>query len=263
MKCTLDADHTEQLFKRLSKLISEGLLRFTENGLELTVADPAMVAMVDLEVPRDSFEEYEIDSESEEFEEYTYEDEEGMLIGVNFENLATVISVFDDEVTIWVEGSDLVLTEGDDRYELPILNLSTDDVPSIGELDYNLHATLDKDDLKTLRKKLEIATDAATFKLDGDSEVLEVENDGDQISVQSSFGLEDVETEEDEEGETVEEAESMFSLDYVKKAQQMFDDLETCDDLRIRMGEDFPLKVVHEDSRENLVFVLAPRIEEE
>lgn len=261
MEIQLKADHADELFDKMSNLIEEAILRFTEDGLEVTTTDPAQVSMIHLEVPESSFEEYEIDFEQEEYENLMEEGEEGLLIGLNLDNLSTVISLFDDDISFEVDGNDFVLTEGDDTFQLPILNLSTDDIPSMDALDsFNLQADIDTDQFKTLVKKLEIATDSTYLTLNNEG-VLTVEGDGDQISVDTSFDLENVEElgeEELEDGET----QSMFALNYLKKAEKMFRGLNTCDDLKLKMGEDFPLEMSHEDGRENLKFILAPRIEE-
>jgi len=259
MEITLDADHTQELFDKTSNLINEAILRFTEDGLEMTTADPAMVAMIHLEVPENSFEEYELDVENEDYEHLKEEGEEGILVGINLGNLSSVIKMFDEEITFTLDDSNhLVMTEGSDRFQLPILNLSTDDIPSMDALDFKMEATLQSDQFKTLRKKLGIADDSATFTLENSE--LHAEADSDQIGVETSFDMEDVEV-VDEEAED-ERAESMFALSYLKKAERMFNKVDTCDSLSMGIGDDFPLQLKHEDDRENLIFVLAPRIEE-
>lgn len=258
MRATINSDHADDTFKKLQNLVSEGLLRFTENGLKLTTADPAMVAMIDLSIPADSFIEYEVNPD-EEHQDLQEEGEEGILVGVNIENLYSVMKLFDDEITLSIEENDLILEEGTDRFELPILNLSTDDIPSMDELNnFKLEGRLEKSDLKTLRKKLAVASDSTTLTLTEDGE-LEAEGGGDQISIESSVEVEDVEPVE----EDCEETRSMFALEYLSKGQKMFSNLDTADEVAVKMGEDFPLKMVHESDRETLTFVLAPRIEEQ
>lgn len=258
MEVTINADQMDEIFDKTSDLISEAILRFKEDEVKMTAADPAMVGMVDLEIPSDSFESYEVDTESEEYEEFTKDDEEGMLVGLNLENLATIVDLFDEEITITLDQNEVVLTEGDDKFRLPVLNLSTDDIPSVDELEHSIAGELDNDDFKTLRNKMAVASDATTLTAHTDG-TLEAEGGGDQISVETAFQLDDAEALEEE----VESVSSMFALDYVKNAQQMFSNLESCDSVRVKFGEDFPMTIVHESSRENLKFVLAPRIEEE
>jgi len=254
-------DQMDEIFSKTSNLLSEALLRFTEDGMRMTSADPAMVAMVDLEIPEDSFNDYNIDTESEEYEEFTQTDEEGMLVGVNIENLASIINLFDEEITISLDENEIVLTEGSDRFQLPILNLSTDDIPSMDALDnHSIGGDLGNDDFKTLTKKLAVASDATTLTAHDDGE-LGVEGGG-EISVETSFQLDNHEVFEDDEGDTEEEVSSMFALEYLKKARQMFGKLDGCDEVNVKMGNDFPMTMTYESDRENLKFVLAPRIEE-
>lgn len=259
MEATLKADHTDELFDKMSKIVTEAILRFTENGLEVTTSDPAMVSMIHLEVPEDSFKEYQV--EPEEYEGLTEEGEEGLLLGVNIENLSAIVSLFDDEITFTVDDNQLVLTEEDDKFELPILNLSTDDIPSMDALDdFRVKGDMTTSQLKTLVKKLGVASDSTTMTLNEDG-TLQVEGGSNQITVETSFQLENSENlAEDNE---VESAQSMFALEYLVKAQKMFKSIDTCEDLQVELGEDFPMAMTHEHDRENLKFVLAPRIEEQ
>jgi len=259
MEVTLNADQTDELFNKMSKLIGEAILRFTEDGLEVTTADPAMVSMIHLEVPEDSFEEYEVDVEAEEYEGLREDGTEGLLVGVDLENLSAIVKAFDEEITFTIDDSSLVLTEGSDKFELPILNLSTDDIPSMDALDdHKIQGEFTLDQFKTMVDKLSIATDSTTLTYNEDG-TLDVEGGGDQITVETSFDLEDTEMLDEE----VDSAKSMFALDYLSKARKMFSSLDTCDGVEMKMGEDFPMTMNHESHRENLKFVLAPRIEEE
>jgi len=257
MKATLKADHTQELFDKMSNIVTEAILRFTDEGLEVTTADPAMVSMIDLEVPEDSFSEYQIDLEDEKLEHLQEEDEQGILIGVDLENLASIVKLFDNKITFTTEESNLILTEENDRFELPILNLSTDDIPNTDSLEHDIKARLENNQLKTLVKKMAVASESTTVELEEDG-TLEVEGGGDQISVETSFNLDEAEN----LSENIESVESMFALDYLKKAERVFRGLDTCDNLEIKMGQDFPMEMTHSDQRENLKFVLAPRIEE-
>jgi len=259
METTLNADQTDELFDKMSNLIGEAILRFTEDGLKVTTADPAMVSMINLEVPESSFEEYEVNPDNEDYEHLTEEGTEGILIGVDLENLSAIVNLFDEEITFTVDGNQFVLEEGSDRFELPILNLSTDDIPSMDSLDdFKVEGDLTTDQFKTMVKKLAVASDSTTVTFNDDG-TFEFEGGGDQISIESSFDLENVENLDEE----VESAQSMFALDYLTKAEKMFRSLEPCDKVTIKMGEDFPMEMTHEADRENLTFVLAPRIEEE
>jgi len=154
------------------------------------------------------------------------------------------------------------LTEGNDRFELPILNLSTDDIPSMDALDdFRVGGDLTTDQFKTMVNKLAVASDSTTITFNDDS-TLEVEAGGDQISIETSFDLEEVENLTDQDSE-VESAQSMYALEYLNKAEKMFRSLEPCDKVKVKMGEDFPMEMTHEADRENMKFILAPRIEEE
>lgn len=252
MKITIDANQLQETVYGIQNLIREGLMQFTEEGLRLKAADPAQVALIDLEIPADSFEEYT--PELEEHPDYTTNgDEEGIFVGVNFENVNAIAKMFDDEITFELEDGKFILRDDDNKFDVPVLNLSTDDIPNVDGLDHKSHAEITIDQLAEAVKKLAVASESGDFVLNEDG-VLTVSADGGQISVESDFQLEDF------EGETVE---SKYALDYLKNAEKMFSKLDTCDKMTLHMGDEFPMRLEHEDRRENLAFILAPRIEEQ
>lgn len=259
MNVTIEADHATQLFDKTSNLITEAILRFKEDKLVMTTADPAMVSMIHLEIPEDSFKNYNINPGNDDYEHFTEEEEEGVLIGLNLDNLSKILKAFDEDITLSIDldTNEMVLKEGNDRFTLPILNLDTDDIPSMGELEHDIKSEITHEQFKELRKKLEIATDSCTIRLDNEGE-LEVEGGGDQMSVETSAELENTTVMNEDE----DEVESMFDLSYIKKAERMFNKVETCDSLDMMVGENFPLQMTHDCNRETLKFVLAPRIEE-
>jgi DNA polymerase III sliding clamp (beta) subunit (PCNA family) len=260
MDVTIEADHATQIFDKMSNLITEAILRFEEDRLVVTTCDPAVVSMIHLEIPEDSFKKYDVTPED--YNTLTEEGEDGILLGVSLENFSTVTGVFDEEINISVEieSSNIVLTEDDDRYELPILNLSTDEAPDMDRLEQDIQAELDLDQFKELRKKLGIADDSCQIKLTTEGE-LEVSGGGNQMEVETNYELGEAEVVSEEfDGE---EVESMFALDYLKKAERMFNKIDTCDSLQVRMAQEFPMEMTHDCDRETLKFVIAPRVMDE
>ena len=48
-----------------AEIIDEGIFKFGKDGISLTAADRAMVAVIDLLISKDAFEEYEVKEEKE------------------------------------------------------------------------------------------------------------------------------------------------------------------------------------------------------
>ena len=235
--------------KTISDLISEGLFQLTEDGVKLVAADPAMVGLVDFKLEKDVFETYEI--------------EEGQKVGLNIENFYSILrrANSSDKITLEVEEDsskfNITMENSSTRdFSLPILNLSEDDIPSVGGLDqFTFTADLDTSVLEGAIKDAMVVSDAVTITADGSS--LKISAEGDQSGV-------DFTVKSDAEGVHMMDgsnARSMFSLDYLSK---MIGAKKLADTVTVKLGQDFPMRMEFIRPEEiELNFVLAPRIEEE
>ncbi|MFB6100571.1 MAG: proliferating cell nuclear antigen (pcna) [Candidatus Nanohalobium sp.] len=235
--------------KTISDLISEGLFQLKEDGIHLVAADPAMVGLVDFTLEEDVFETYEIDEEQK--------------VGLNIENFYSILRRANSGDTITLEVDEdsskfkITMENSSTRdFSLPILNLSEDDIPSVGDLDqFTFDAELDTSVLEGAIKDAMVVSDAVTVSATGSQ--LEISAEGDQSGV-------DFTVEEGAEGVhemNGSDARSMFSLDYLSK---MIGAKKLTDVVTVKLGEDFPMRMefIRPDEVE-LNFVLAPRIEEE
>jgi proliferating cell nuclear antigen len=235
--------------KTISDLISEGLFQLTDEGVKLVAADPAMVGLVDFTLEKDVFETYEIDEEQK--------------VGINIENFYSILrrANSDDTITLEVDEDSskfkITMENNSTRdFSLPILNLSEDDIPSVGDLDqFTFNAELDTSLLEGAIKDAMVVSDAVTITADGSS--LQISAEGDQSGV-------DFTVESDAEGVhemSGSDARSMFSLDYLSK---MIGAKKLSDVVTVKLGQDFPMRMEFIRPEEvELNFVLAPRIEEE
>lgn len=235
--------------KTISDLISEGLFQLTDEGVKLVAADPAMVGLVDFRLEKDVFETYEIDEEQK--------------VGLNIENFYSILRRANSGDTITLEVDEdsskfkITMENSSIRdFSLPILNLSEDDIPSVGDLDqFTFNAELDTSVLEGAIKDAMVVSDAVTITADGSS--LQISAEGDQSGV-------DFTVQEGAEGVhemSGSDARSMFSLDYLSK---MIGAKKLSDIVTVKLGQDFPMRMefIRPDEVE-LNFVLAPRIEEE
>lgn len=243
-----DVGLIQDSMKTISDLISEGIFQFTEDGVKLIAADPAMVALVDFQIEKDVFEQYDID--------------EGEKVGLNLENLYSILRRANSDDTITFElGEDdsqfhIIMENSSTRnFSLPILNLSEDDIPSTDQLEFTVDVDMETAVLEDAIKDALVVGDSVTVSSDGES--LRIQAEGDQSNV-------DFEISGDAEG-ILElkgtNAESMFSLDYLNS---MVGAKKLSDTVELRLGEDFPMRLNFEvPEKARLSFVLAPRIEEE
>jgi proliferating cell nuclear antigen len=243
-----DVGLIQDSMKTISDLISEGIFQFTEEGVKLIAADPAMVALVDFNIEKDVFENYELDEEEK--------------IGLNLENLYSILrrANSDDTITFEVGEDDsqfhIIMESSSTRnFSLPILNLSEDDIPSTDQLEFTVDVDMETSVLEDAIKDALVVGDSVTVSSDGES--LSIQAEGDQSNVNFEIAG-DADGINSLEGTS---AESMFSLDYLNS---MAGAKKLSDTVQIRLGEDFPMRLNFDvPEKAQLSFVLAPRIEEE
>ncbi|MFB6245281.1 MAG: proliferating cell nuclear antigen (pcna) [Candidatus Nanohaloarchaea archaeon] len=234
--------------KTISDLISEGLFQLKDDGIHLIAADPAMVGLVDFQLEKEVFEDYELDEETK--------------VGLNLENFYSILrrANSDDTITFELDEDESkfhITMEGMStrNFSLPILNLSEDDIPSTDQLDFSVEAELETSVLEGAIKDAMVVSDSVTISADSDT--INIVSEGDQSNV-------DFEISGDSDG-VIElegsEAKSMFSLDYLNK---MIGAKSLSDTVTLKLGEDFPMRLEFVvPDKADLSFVLAPRIEED
>jgi proliferating cell nuclear antigen len=233
-----DVGLIQDSMKTISDLISEGTFQFTEEGVKLIAADSAMVALVDFQIEKDVFEDYELDEEEK--------------IGLNLENLYSILrkANSNDTITFKIGEDDsqfhIIMESSSTRnFSLPILNLSEDDIASTDQLEFSVDVDMETKVLEDSIKDALVVGDSVTVSSDGDSLSIQAEGD-DADGINSLEGT---------------SARSMFSLDYLNS---MAGAKKLSDTVQIRLGEDLPMILnfdVPEKAR--LSFVLAPRIEQD
>ncbi|MFB6145249.1 MAG: proliferating cell nuclear antigen (pcna) [Candidatus Nanohaloarchaea archaeon] len=234
--------------KTISDLISEGLFQLTDDGIKLIAADPAMVALVDFQIEKDVFEEYELDEENK--------------VGLNLENFYSILRRANSSDTLTFEISEdeskfhITMENSSTRdFSLPILNLSEDDIPSTDQLEFNVTAELETLVIESAIKDALVVGDSVTISANSNEINIVAEGDQSNVDFTISSGSEGV---LELEGS---EAKSMFSLDYLNS---MVGAKKLSNVVEVRLGNDFPMRMnfdVPEQAR--LSFVLAPRIEED
>jgi proliferating cell nuclear antigen len=238
-----DTDLLKNSLQSISNVITEGVFQFTEDGVELVAADPAMVAMVDFRMDEEAFDVYECDSAEQ--------------VGINIENLYSIIrrTGSDDTLSLSLndDESKLQITmenHSTRNFSLALLNLDDSDIPSTSDLDFNVQAAL-----KTSMFSDAIG-DAAVV---GDSVTISAEDN--TLVVQSAGDNSNVEFRIDEGSDGLIDLDMEGPLDYLSK---MIKAKKLSNTVNISLGADFPMRMEFQ-APENveLGFILAPRIEED
>lgn len=257
-EATEDISRLKQTLRTIQEVISEGILQVDDESIELLAADPAMVGLMNVKFKYAAFEEYE---SGEEF-----------MAGINLEHLYKIVreATNDDKVVLKYgeneEGTakwqvDIVTENFETTTVIPVLNLSEDDIPTVGDLDHQTEFKVDNKVFKRVIVDMMSLGDSFTFKATKGNLHMVTETDHYTRDLDM-----DVETttwnEEDIDDNYVK---SMFSKDYFKNALEGNRLCAAAGDNKflVKMGTDFPVSLGFEDGEISFEYVIAPRIEEE
>ncbi|WP_456328774.1 DNA polymerase sliding clamp [Archaeoglobus sp.] len=244
----IDVIMTGELLKTATRaivaLVSEARIHFLEKGLHSRAVDPANVAMVIVDIPRDSFEVYNVDEEK--------------TIGVDMDRIFDIsksISTKDLVELIVEDESTLKVKFGSVEYKVALIDPSAiRKEPRIPELELPAKIVMDAGEFKKAIAAADKISDQVVFKSDREGFRIEAKGDVDSIVFQMT------------ETELIEfnggEARSMFSVDYLKEFCKV---AGSGDLLTIHLGTNYPVRLVFElvGGRARVEYILAPRIESE
>ncbi len=242
----LDATLFRDAVRAINDLIAEGIFRFTSDGLKFVATDPTMVAMVDLYISKDAFEELNVEGEEEQ-------------IPVNLDNLLAVLKRAKKADRLILEKEQenrlaVVLESSVKRkFVIPLIDMEEQKVP---ELNLQFLGTAE-----VLRQVVEegitdaaVVSDTIMFSMDQDKFVMTGEGDLSKAEVVVEKGSEALIS-----LDVKEPAKSKFSLDYLKK---MIKGMKLGDLVKISLGNDFPMEMeIKAGELAKLKYVLAPRVE--
>ena len=232
----------------VSVLVDECKVRLDEDGLSIKAVDPANVGMVELDIPAESFESYEADDELLGLNLVRFEDIVGMA------NKGDIVEMELDEetrkLTIRIDGL---------RYTLSLIDPdSIHQEPNVPDLDLPGDIELAGREIRRGVKAAGMVSDHMAFGVSGDDDTFYMRAEGDTDDVRVDLSEDDV-IGLDTGGE---EAESLFSLDYLDSMAKAIPNDAAVD---VEVGDDYPVKmnfdVAGGDAR--VTYLLAPRIENE
>ncbi len=231
----------------IAELIDEGIFKITKEGLSLTAADRALVAVVDFKISSKAFDEYELEKEQS--------------IGLNIGNLLSVLkrAGAGDKATFKLQDSKLeIILENSSRrrFLIPLIDLSQEEVPPIEQLEFSSKVELKPEILQSGIADAEVVSDSVLFE--GSREKFSMIAEGDISSSQ-------LELEKGNEAlleiKTDGNVRARYPLDYLKK---MVKAAKVANSVTLEWGQDYPMKLSFKsEDKLSLNFVLAPRVTEE
>jgi len=229
-----------------AEIIDEGIFKFGKDGISLTAADRAMVAVIDLLISKDAFEEYEVEEEKE--------------VGLNMTNFLSLLKRArgSDKVSLELVENRLILTIFNGtkrRFTVPLLQLTREEIPPIDQLEFKATVTLKPEVLEDAIKDASVITDAVTFQATKEYFKIIAEGDVSQAELelrQGDEGLVDLQVQEN--------SKAKYPLDYLEKILKA---AKISDEVTIKFAQDYPMRIDFKyEGKARISMVVAPRVSE-
>jgi len=245
-KAIVSAETLTDALDSVSVLVDECKIRLNDDEFAIRAVDPANVGMVDLSLSAAAFESYEAD---------------GGVIGVNLGRLEDIASMANSGDLIHLE-----LDEETRKLHIQIDGLSytlalidPDSIrqePDIPDLDLPAQVVLEGSQLGRGIKAADMVSDHIALRVDAGEEAFYIEAEGDTDDVDLKLDSDDL------IDLTAGEADSLFSLDYLKDMNKA---IPNATEVTAELGEEFPVKLHYEfaEGLGNVTYMLAPRIQSE
>lgn len=241
---TIEANAFRNALEAVGVLVEECRVHVDSDGMRFRAADPALVALVDLTLDAEQFEQYEARE---------------TVLGVNLDRLAEILGVaergdhvrmaFDDE------SRKLHVDVGTLSYTLGLLDpQSIRDEPDLPDLEPPAEVALEGYHIDRGVTAAEMVSDHLRLAVDEDSETFAIEAEGDTDDVAVELGR-------DEVAKLVPgPADSLYSLDYLTRINRVIPGDTT---VTLELGEEFLAGLEFEvpEAEQSVSYRIAPRIQ--
>lgn len=229
----------------ISNMVDEVGINVTAEGMTLKAMDPAHVALVDFELKKGAFDEYEVS--------------EPLVLGIDLERLNTILkrAGAEDKISLEHDSENNALririkNASTRTFNLPLIEVSEEEL-KIPDLEFPGTVEINSKIINEGIKDAEIVSDHVMLKMD--EETLYITASGDLGNVEVKVGKDEAISFDVKQGSS-----SMFSLEYLKDMIKASDIAAT---VKISLGDNIPVKMEFLAQDIRLCFLLAPRIESE
>ncbi len=239
------AKEFENIIKMVSGLLEEAVFTLDEDGLKMRSMDPSRVALLDLNIPKQTFEDYQV--------------EEPVELGINVDRFSKILrrGSSGDSLTLRQSTDDSlkVIFKGRAKrsFKLALRDIE-DSSKELPDLDHTSKIALYAEILKESIKDASLVGDNLSFEVEEGKFMAKARGNGQQTSA--------LLTEEDDsliEIEVNEETKSTYGLTYL---ESIIKPMSKSDIIELKLGSDMPVKIMYPIQEEGeLTFVCAPRIE--
>ncbi len=236
------AEILKEVVNVVSTLVDEAKFNINADGLTLKAVDPAHIAMVDLSLGKDAFDEFK----SEETE-----------IGIDIDKLSQFLKLAKTGDVVDLKHDDdkrrLNIVVGDITRRMSLIDTTGMSDPKVPNLDLPASVTVKADDLMQGIKASETVSDHIALVANPDGFEMSCEGDMDQVHWRKAKkDLVAIEAQG-----TVR---SLFPLEYFSN---MLKSVSSGSDVTMQLGSDYPVKMVFKiaGGKGEVRYLLAPRIE--
>jgi len=227
----------------ISNMIDEAGVSVDEKGIRLRAMDPAHVALVDFELEKEAFDKFEVKG--------------SIVLGLDLDRFNTILkrAGTSDKISLALDEETNSLrikfeNTSTRTFNQPLIEVSEEEL-KVPNLDFPSIVELSPSIISEAIKDADIISDHVTLKVD--SGFLYVLAKGDLGNVEVK-----VAKDEAVQFEAEKEAQSMFSIEYLKDMVKASD---VANSVRILIGDNLPVKMEFLAPSARLSFLLAPRIE--
>ena len=246
MNANIKTFELKNAINALLAIVDEARFNLTPTGVSVRAVDAANVAMVSLELPDSAFTSYSVEDE--------------ITIGLDLPKFANLLKMGDADSICEIDLQDsciLKIKMGSLKYSISLLEPSTiKREPEIPEIDLSGEVILKGSDFMQGIKASKSIGDYLVIEVNSnptESFIMETEGDVDKVTL--NLTKDDVFSISVDDEDKVR---SMFSIEYLEEIGKV---ASASDEVKLKVGNDFPIDVSFLLGNTRLRYILAPRIE--
>jgi len=219
----------------ISELVTEVRIRVDERGLSVVAIDPANVALVSFKIPASAFSQFETGEE---------------VIGVSLDSLKSVLKRCSGTLVMKTEDSTLTIEIQDKIkrvFNLALINIDSEE-KSVPALEFSCRVEMPSPDFVEAIEDCSVVAESSSFSVKEGKFIIDAKG---LHSTKSEFSNGEVSI-------VGVEGKSKYSLEYMKKFTKA---AKLSDKVGINFSSDYPLKLDFNADNLQLIFILAPRVE--
>ncbi|MCL4331566.1 MAG: DNA polymerase sliding clamp [Candidatus Thermoplasmatota archaeon] len=248
LRLTISVKNLKEIADLLNTVVTEAKFKIDQTGISVKVVDPAHVAMVSIDVPKEAFVEYQIDGEEE--------------ISIDVERMKSVIRLANsgDQVTLTKEKEKLKFEINNISKSIALLDNNTVMTPRVPVISSDNYVVVSKSEFERGLRAAEDVSDSIRLTLGPDEFKARSSSDSEESEMILTKDML-------KELKCSAPIKSSYPLEYLLK---LVKSLTSSDEIKLSFKDDYPLNIEFsfgqsKGGAENQAkgsFLLAPRMEQ-